>query len=103
MPTSTLTTSIQTENNDSVNNNNRLSWPQFRNLNQTQHSSHVTAIKGYLIRGGREDQLHSNNRFKRDIHTPLERVLLPKHEASVMERANQIVMYVIVKCKIHIN
>ncbi|XP_011136233.1 unconventional myosin-IXa isoform X1 [Harpegnathos saltator] len=80
---------IQIENNDNVN-NNRLSWPQFRNINQTQHTSNVTSAKGYVIRG-REDQPHSNNKFRRDTHTPLERVL-PKDEANVMERANQIVM-----------
>ncbi|XP_076249608.1 unconventional myosin-IXa [Calliopsis andreniformis] len=88
IPTTTLS-SIQLENNDNVN-NNRLSWPQFRNINQTQHPSNVTTMKGYLIRG-REDQPHSNNKFRRDTHTPLERVL-PKDEANVMERANQIVM-----------
>ncbi|CAL7944909.1 unnamed protein product [Xylocopa violacea] len=87
IPTTTLS-SIQLENNDNVN-NNRLSWPQFRNINQTQHPSNVTT-KGYLIRG-REDQPHSNNKLRRDTHTPLERVL-PKDEANVMERANQIVM-----------
>jgi len=47
---------------------------------------------GYILRG-REDQSYSNNKFRRDTHTPLERVL-PKDEANVMERANQIVMYV---------
>ncbi|XP_076227416.1 unconventional myosin-IXa isoform X2 [Nomia melanderi] len=88
IPTTTLS-SIQLENNDNVN-NNRLSWPQFRNINQTQHPSNVTMMKGYLIRG-REDQPHSNNKLRRDTHTPLERVL-PKDEANVMERANQIVM-----------
>ncbi|XP_033331080.1 unconventional myosin-IXa isoform X3 [Megalopta genalis] len=89
IPTTTLS-SIQLENNDNVN-NNRLSWPQFRNINQTQHPSNVTNVmKGYLIRG-REDQPHSNNKLRRDTHTPLERVL-PKDEANVMERANQIVM-----------
>ncbi|KOC69554.1 Unconventional myosin-IXa [Habropoda laboriosa] len=88
IPTTTLS-SIQLENNDNVN-NNRLSWPQFRNINQTQHPSNVTTMKGYLIRG-REDQPHSNNKLRRDTHTPLERVL-PKDEANVMERANQIVM-----------
>lgn len=90
IPTTTLS-SIQLETNDNVN-NNRLSWPQFRNINQTQHPSNVTTMKGYLIRG-REDQPHSNNKLRRDTHTPLERVL-PKDEANVMERANQIVMYV---------
>ncbi|OAD54572.1 Unconventional myosin-IXa [Eufriesea mexicana] len=88
IPTTTLS-SIQLENNDNVN-NNRLSWPQFRNINQTQHPSNVTTMKGYLIRG-REDQPHSNNKLRRDTHSPLERVL-PKDEANVMERANQIVM-----------
>nr|XP_034195851.1 unconventional myosin-IXAa-like isoform X1 [Osmia lignaria]XP_034195852.1 unconventional myosin-IXAa-like isoform X1 [Osmia lignaria]XP_034195853.1 unconventional myosin-IXAa-like isoform X1 [Osmia lignaria] len=88
IPTTTLS-SIQLETNDNVN-NNRLSWPQFRNINQTQHPSNVTTMKGYLIRG-REDQPHSNNKLRRDTHTPLERVL-PKDEANVMERANQIVM-----------
>ncbi|XP_017881675.1 unconventional myosin-IXa-like isoform X2 [Ceratina calcarata] len=87
IPTTTLS-SIQLEN-DNVN-NNRLSWPQFRNINQTQHPPNVTTMKGYLIRG-REDQPHSNNKIRRDTHTPLERVL-PKDEANVMERANQIVM-----------
>lgn len=82
---------IQIENNDNIN-NNRLSWPQFRNINQTQHPSNITSAKGYVMRG-REDQPHSNNKFRRDTHTPLERVL-PKDEANVMERANQIVMYV---------
>ncbi|XP_043673160.1 unconventional myosin-IXAa-like isoform X2 [Vespula pensylvanica] len=87
-PTATLSC-VQIEN-DSVN-NNRLSWPQFRNINQTQHPSNVTTTKNYIIRG-REDQPHSNNnKFRRDTHTPLERVL-PKDEANVMERANQIVM-----------
>ena len=89
-PSATLT-ATQIENNDSVN-NNRLSWPQFRNINQTQQPSSVTA-KSYVVRG-REDQPNSNNRFRRDTHTPLERVL-PKDEANVMERANQIVKYVI--------
>lgn len=84
--------SIQIENNDNIN-NNRLSWPQFRNINQTQHPSNVTSAKGGYIARGREDQPHSNNKFRRDTHTPLERVL-PKDEANVMERANQIVMYV---------
>lgn len=94
-PTATLSC-VQIEN-DSVN-NNRLSWPQFRNINQTQHPSNVTTTtKNYIIRG-REDQPHSNNnKFRRDTHTPLERVL-PKDEANVMERANQIVMYVNVSC-----
>jgi len=27
---------------------------------------------GYILRG-REDQSHSNNKFRRDTHTPLER------------------------------
>lgn len=89
-PPATLT-ATQIENNDSVN-NNRLSWPQFRNINQTQQPSSVTT-KSYAVRV-REDQPNSNNRFRRDTHTPLERVL-PKDEANVMERANQIVMYVI--------
>ncbi|KAK9296107.1 hypothetical protein QLX08_009781 [Tetragonisca angustula] len=88
IPITTLS-SIQLENNDNVN-NNRLSWPQSRNINQTQHPSNVTTMKGYLIRG-REDQPHSNNKLRRDTHSPLERVL-PKDEANVMERANQIVM-----------
>lgn len=91
-PSATLS-SIQIENNDNIN-NNRLSWPQFRNINQTQYPSNVTSAKGYIIRG-REDQPLSINKFRRDTHTPLERVL-PKDEANVMERANQIVMYV--KC-----
>ncbi|KYM92342.1 Myosin-IXa [Atta colombica] len=88
-PSATLS-SIQTENNDNIN-NNRLSWPQFRNINQTQHPSNVTSMKGGYILRGREDQSYSNNKFRRDTHTPLERVL-PKDEANVMERANQIVM-----------
>ncbi|KAL6258640.1 hypothetical protein P5V15_010593 [Pogonomyrmex californicus] len=88
-PSATLS-SLQTENNDNIN-NNRLSWPQFRNINQTQHPSNVTSTKGGYILRGREDQSHSNNKFRRDTHTPLERVL-PKDEANVMERANQIVM-----------
>ncbi|KYQ60284.1 Myosin-IXa [Trachymyrmex zeteki] len=88
-PSATLS-SIQTENNDNIN-NNRLSWPQFRNINQTQHPSNVTSTKGGYILRGREDQSYSNNKFRRDTHTPLERVL-PKDEANVMERANQIVM-----------
>ncbi|XP_033204867.2 unconventional myosin-IXb isoform X1 [Bombus vancouverensis nearcticus] len=88
IPITTLS-SIQLENNDNVN-NNRLSWPQSRNINQTQHPTNVTTMKGYLIRG-REDQPHSNNKLRRDTHNPLERVL-PKDEANVMERANQIVM-----------
>ncbi|XP_012530085.1 unconventional myosin-IXa isoform X1 [Monomorium pharaonis] len=87
---STTLSSIQTENNDNIN-NNRLSWPQFRNINQTQHLSNVTSTKGGYVLRGREDQSHINNKFRRDIHTPLERVL-PKDEANVMERANQIVM-----------
>ncbi|XP_071643417.1 unconventional myosin-IXb isoform X2 [Temnothorax longispinosus] len=87
-PSATLS-SIQTEN-DNIN-NNRLSWPQFRNINQTQHPSNVASSKGGYILRGREDQSHSNNKFRRDTHTPLERVL-PKDEANVMERANQIVM-----------
>lgn len=86
---STTLSSIQIENNDNIN-NNRLSWPQFRNINQTQYPSNITAKGGYIIRG-REDQPLSNNKFRRDTHTPLERVL-PKDEANVMERANQIVM-----------
>ncbi|KAG5345266.1 MYO9A protein, partial [Acromyrmex charruanus] len=88
-PSATLS-SIQTENNDNIN-NNRLSWPQFRNINQTQHPSNITSMKGGYILRGREDQSYSNNKFRRDTHTPLERVL-PKDEANVMERANQIVM-----------
>ncbi|XP_018395060.1 PREDICTED: unconventional myosin-IXa-like [Cyphomyrmex costatus] len=88
-PSATLS-SIQTENNDNIN-NNRLSWPQFRNINQTQHPLNVTSMKGGYILRGREDQSYSNNKFRRDTHTPLERVL-PKDEANVMERANQIVM-----------
>ncbi|KYN41236.1 Myosin-IXa [Trachymyrmex septentrionalis] len=88
-PSATLS-SIQTENNDNIN-NNRLSWPQFRNINQTQYPSNVTSMKGGYILRGREDQSYSNNKFRRDTHTPLERVL-PKDEANVMERANQIVM-----------
>ncbi|EZA60330.1 Myosin-IXa [Ooceraea biroi] len=88
-PSATLS-SVQIENNDNIN-NNRLSWPQFRNINQTQHPSNVTSAKGGYVSRGREDQPHSNNKFRRDTHTPLERVL-PKDEANVMERANQIVM-----------
>lgn len=99
-PIATLT-ATQIENNDNVNNNNRLSWPQFRNVNQTQHSPNVTTTttttttptKGYVLRG-RDEQPNSYYKFRRDTaHTPLERVL-PKDEANVMERANQIVMYV---------
>ncbi|XP_043276757.1 unconventional myosin-IXAa-like isoform X2 [Venturia canescens] len=86
-------TATQIENNDNVNNNNRLSWPQFRNVNQTQQqtTTSVTPTKVYVLRG-REEQPNSNYKFRRDTaHTPLERVL-PKDEANVMERANQIVM-----------
>ncbi|XP_051155155.1 unconventional myosin-IXa-like isoform X1 [Leptopilina boulardi] len=86
-PSATLTVT-QIENNDSVN-NNRLSWPQFRNINQMQQPSIVTT-KSYIVRE-REEQPNSNNRFRRDTHTPLERVL-PNDEANVMERANRIVM-----------
>lgn len=93
LPTPSATLTATQIENDSVN-NNRLSWPQFRNVNQTQHATNITARKGYIIRG-REDQPNSNNKFRRDSHTPLERVL-PKDEANVMERANQIVMYVTV-------
>lgn len=91
-PTATLT-ATQIENNDNVN-NNRLSWPQIRNVNQNQqqHPTNISPSKGYILRV-REEQPNSNNKFRRDTHTPLERVL-PKDEANVMERANQIVMYV---------
>ncbi|KAK0080281.1 hypothetical protein PV325_000172 [Microctonus aethiopoides] len=89
-PTATLT-ATQIENNDNVN-NNRLSWPQIRNVNQNQqqHPTNISPSKGYILRV-REEQPNSNNKFRRDTHTPLERVL-PKDEANVMERANQIVM-----------
>lgn len=87
--TTTTTTLNAMENNDSVNNNNRLSWPQFRNVNQV-HVNISPGAKCYVLREDLEP--NSNNRtLKRDMHTPLERVL-PKDEASVMERANQIVM-----------
>ncbi|XP_066598985.1 unconventional myosin-IXb-like isoform X2 [Prorops nasuta] len=85
-PTATLPC-IQNENSDNII-NNRLSWPQFRNVNQTQSPSNIIT-KGFIR--GKEEQPHANNKFRRDIHTPLERVL-PKDEANVMERANQIVM-----------
>lgn len=92
------------ENNDSAN-NNRLSWPQIRNINQTtpqqqQHPSAnlTTGLRGCavrLIRDSHNEQSNSyKTKFKRESsHTPLERVL-PKNEANVVERANQIVMYV---------
>ncbi|XP_046430250.1 unconventional myosin-IXa-like isoform X2 [Neodiprion fabricii] len=85
-PTATLT---QNENHDSVN-NNRLSWPQFRNVNQVQHATNVSPSKNCLIKG-REDLSDGHNKFRRGTHMPLEKVL-PKDEANVMERANQIVM-----------
>lgn len=91
-PTTPNATLTQNENNDSVN-NNRLSWPQFRNVNQIQHATNVSPSKGYLIKG-REDLSDGHDKFRRGSHTPLEKVL-PKDEANVMERANQIVMYVI--------
>lgn len=52
----------------------------------------IVTTKSYIVRE-REEQPNSNNRFRRDTHTPLERVL-PNDEANVMERANRIVMYV---------
>lgn len=100
-PPKITTLTQQIENNDNVNNNNRLSWPQFRNVNQTQpqpqqQQQHMTNVsnktKGYALKF-RDEQHNYNYKFKRDTHTPLERVL-PKDEANVMERANQIVMYV---------
>ncbi|KAL7305793.1 hypothetical protein TKK_0002041 [Trichogramma kaykai] len=68
----------------SVSNNNRLSWPQIRNVNQL------------LVAGS-----NANNRAENQQQTQQQQVFrgrigsakpLPREEANVMERANQIVM-----------
>ncbi|XP_063983147.1 unconventional myosin-IXa-like isoform X2 [Diachasmimorpha longicaudata] len=69
-----------------------LTINRIANVNQTQqhNTTNISTPKGYVLRV-RDEQQNSNYRFRRDTHTPLERVL-PKDEANVMERANQIVM-----------
>jgi hypothetical protein len=85
------------------NNHNRLSWPQFHHRNTTtttqqqQRSSNSRDNDSKTTKGSDGNGTQETGRAKRESLTrqqgALGRVLCPD-EAKVMERANQIVMYV---------
>lgn len=72
-----------------INNHNRLSWPQFYQRTRSTTNSGTNYGKNADDRR-RRDSLSNNN----PNSVALERVLCPS-EARAMQRANQIVMYVI--------
>lgn len=73
--------------NNNNSNNNRLSWPQIRNVNQPGTGVASGGRPGLGSRASEQQQPVSGR--SRPGKT------FPKDEANVMERANQIVMYVI--------
>lgn len=76
-----------------VNNHNRLSWPQFYQRTRSV-SGGGTNYGKYEDERRRKDSLSNNN----PNSAALERVLCPS-EARVMQKANQIVMYVMIILK----
>lgn len=78
------TSSSSSSSNSNSNNNNRLSWPQFYQQRTRGHNLHPNNMNSKKCD---EDAVRPTSTGKFD------RVLCPD-EARVMQKANQIVMYV---------